>query len=259
MGPTPPACFLFSYQPILLRQTLAQLIQLHVEILLRMNHLVDIRCDQFAFYDTAGFAGISLDQLAHGKVAETAGQNAVVMRRRTAALNVTKHGYARLNPITLRNAPSDVLALAHAFRYDNDTVSLAVFEIFGHSLRYLIQIIRHLRNKNRFGSARQTCIQGNITAMSAHDLYNRGTLVRAHRVAKLIDGVYNDANRRIEPDRKVGKRNVVIDRTQRPHRLDAELAQLVCPLVRAVAADDHQTVDAVLTEIFRTQSAGLPV
>jgi hypothetical protein len=156
----------------LLRQALAQLIQLHVEILLRMDHLVDIRCDQLAFDDAAGFAGISLNQLTHGKVAEAAGQNAVIMSRSTAALNVTKHGNSRLNPITLRNAASDVLPLADAFGYDNDTVPLAVLEIFGHPLRYLIQIIRHLRNQNRFGSARQSCIQGNITAMSAHDLYD---------------------------------------------------------------------------------------
>ncbi|MMZ67575.1 hypothetical protein D1872_301710 [compost metagenome] len=72
-----------------------------------------------------------------------------------------------------------------------------------------------------------------------------------HRVPQLIHRIHHNADSRVETDRVVRKRNIVIDRPRQAHCLDTQLAQLLGALVGSVPADHDQAVDAAVPQNLR--------
>ncbi|MNR47462.1 hypothetical protein D3C85_1665650 [compost metagenome] len=88
-------------------------------------------------------------------------------------MNVSKHRNTRIDGrITLFQGCSHILAFAYSFRNDNDTVSLTMIKVRLHPVSNLIQIVGYFRHENGLGSRSQTCMQGDISAVTSHNLYH---------------------------------------------------------------------------------------
>ncbi|MNO25935.1 hypothetical protein D3C76_157800 [compost metagenome] len=144
-----------------------------------------------------------------------------------------------------------VLAAAHAFGYDHDTVAFTFFKILLHAVRYFVQVKRYLWYKDRFRAGSQPGMQCDVAAMTAHHFHNRSPFMGGHRVTQLVHRIHHDAHRRIETDGVIRKGDVIVDGPWQPHRFDTELAQLLSPLIRTVAADNDQTIDPVFAQNLR--------
>ena len=65
------------------------------------------------------------------------------------------------------------------------------------------------------------------------------------RVAHLIDCFHGRVYRCIKADRIIRACNIKINRSRKPNRIDSMTGQRLCAAVRAVAADDNDTVDVI--------------
>ena len=74
-----------------------------------------------------------------------------------------------------------------------------------------------------------------------------------HGVARLVDGVHAGVDRRVKADGVVRVGQVVVDGSRQADDVDAALAlHQVRPAVGAVAAADHQALDAVRAQVLVT-------
>ncbi len=106
-------------------QAKCQIVQIHVEGLLRIYDFIDIGYSQLSADDAAAFAGIAFHKHAHRKVSQLTCKNPVIMRRVAAALNMTQNGNARIYIAALPYSLADLFSGAGTLCNDNNTVPLA--------------------------------------------------------------------------------------------------------------------------------------
>ena len=133
-----------------------------------------------------------------------------------------------------------------AFRIDDDMMPLAVPAVVDDVVdQPLLIVIIFFRNQNILRTICNTAPQCDIAGVAAHDLNDRAPLMGRGRVAHLVDGFHCCVHGRVKTNGIIRARNVEINRSRKPNRIDSMTGQCLRTAVRAVAADDNDTVDVI--------------
>ena len=117
-----------------------------------------------------------------------------------------------------------------------------------HPLNYiLLNIELDLRNQNCGSAYGNAGVQRQITGTTPHHLNHHAAVVALGRIANTIHHLHNGVHTGIIPNGIVTASNIVIDRSGQTHTGNTSLGQITGPTERTVAADDHDTLNAVLT------------
>ena len=225
-------------------------------------------------------------------MADQGAHPAVIGAGRAAALNVAENGHAGIFAQPFFQNPTDVVAadaiagpIGGAFGHHHDTVAAtrrpAMAQQFAHAV---FPALRRgiFGNQHVVGAAGDGAGQRQIAAMPAHDLDHETALVAGGRAGQRIDGFDDAVQGGIGADGHVGADHVVVDGAHQPgdhqRRVSLgggfidfpglnQLRQQFRPLLTkqigagqaAVAADDHQPIDATLEQIASGASATLPL
>ena len=176
--------------------------------------------------------------------------HAVAERRRAAALDMAQNGGASVDAGAGLDLVGDLLRVADALGDDDDKVALAgalglndLVEDVALHIKFL------LRQQHSHSTGGDGDVQGDIACVAAHDLDDAATVVALGGVAQLIDHLERGVHRRIIADGVVGAGNIVVDGAGQADHRDAAVCQLTGAAVGAVAADDHQRIDAQLAAL----------
>ena len=168
----------------------------------------------------------------------------VTQRRRTAALNVTENGGAGLDTGAVLNIMRDLLRTAYALCYDNDKVLFTgILLLVDTGDNVALKVIFDLGNDNSGSADSDTCLESDIAAMTAHDLYNRAAIMALGGVTDLIYHFNRCIHRGIKTDGVIGTGDIVIDSTGKRYAGDPLFSERSRAAERTVAADNDQTLD----------------
>ena len=121
-------------------------------------------------------------------------------------------------------------------------------------------------------TARNRSHEGQVPAVTTHDLDDEGALVRSRRAGELVNSVQDAMQRSVRTDRHVRAHHVIIDRTDqadndqgrvsvgkllRDNALGDQLGDMLRPLASelvrtrqgTIAADDDEVVDTMLKQV----------
>src|SRR5664279_299321 len=193
-------------------------------------------------------AGLPRREALDRRRAEARREESVEGARRAAALHVPKLRDAQVEaeallvvPEVLREHPRVV---ARPLGHDNDRVFFAALARGVELLREVLGARLHLGNDDRLGSSRDSRHEREVPAVAAHDLDEERPLVGGGRDLQAVDRFERDVEGRVDADRDVRARQVVVDRGGDAHNREPGLRERVCPHLRAAAADDDEAVDA---------------
>ena len=110
---------------------------------------------------------------------------------------------------------------------------------------------RNFGDQNDVRAARDASSQRDPATIAAHHFDHHHAVMRGRRGVNLVDGVSNGVQRRVEAEREFGGRQIVVDRLGHAHNLHALLKQLMADLLRAVAANGDDRVDAQLVRSWQ--------
>ena len=110
--------------------------------------------------------------------------------------------------------------------------------------------IRDFRNNDYIRAGRNSRVQRQPACLMPHDLHNEHTRMRERGRMDGIDDRCRDIDRGLEAKRHLRPPQVIIDRLGQRHHMNAMLGQQIRGLVRAVAAQNHQTVEFGLLNGF---------
>ena len=99
-----------------------------------------------------------------------------------------------------------------------------------------------LRNDDHVGAARQATDHRHPAGVPAHHFNDHDAVMGRSGGVQSIEGLHHDANRGIEADAELGRREVVVDRLRHPNDRIAGIAHRGRNRQRVVAADRHQTI-----------------
>jgi hypothetical protein len=200
------------------------------------------------------------------RAAKSRCQHPVERRRRASTLDVPEHGRADLvadalaklvgepdadatesreavrpDPLGDRGAADRMSALGHDDDAERPPPIAAVVDGLGHPL----DPERYLRDQDDVASAGQAGLQRDPAGVSTHHLDDHHPVMGLRRRAEAIDRVGRGSDGRVEPERQVGRRQIVVDRLRHADHRDAELLETQADPHRAVAADHDERVDLV--------------
>ena len=176
------------------------------------------------------------------------GEDTVYGRRRPAALDMPQDRDAG---VVLRELLLDTFgqcrgaARLGVFGHDDDRRVLALAEAVVDEFGQLVDLGVHFGDDSRFGTRGDGAVQRQVTRRMSHHLDEEEALVARCRIAQFVDRLHDRVQRRVVADRRVRTPEVVVDRPGKPY--DGHVVLLrenPCACQRAVAADDHQRVDA---------------
>src|SRR5258708_3164636 len=98
-------------------------------------------------------------------------------------------------------------------------------------------------------AARDARHEREVPALATHDLEQERAPVRGGRDAQPVDGLERDVERRVDADRDLRSREIVVYRRRDAHDRQAHHRERERAGLAAVAADDQQAVDAVRREV----------
>ena len=195
---------------------------------------------------------LALVDQADGAVAHGGGVDAVPQGGRAAALDVAQNGGAGVDAGAGLDLVGDLLGMADALGDDDDEVVLA--GLFGH-LDAVEDVALHIElvlgQQHGHGARGDGHVQGDVAGVAAHDLHHAAPVVALGGVAQLVDHLHGGVHGGVVADGVVGAGDVVVDGAGQADHRDAAVGQLAGAAVGAVAADDHQRVDAQLTALGR--------
>ena len=111
-------------------------------------------------------------------------------------------------------------------------------------VRHLVEIDRPLRDQDHVRAAGDSAVNGDPPGVPAHHLDDHHAVVRLGSRVQTVDRLGADRHRRVEPERVVGAREVVVDRLRDADHRRLELG--VEPggdAERVLAADRNQCVE----------------
>ena len=115
-----------------------------------------------------------------------------------------------------------------------------------------IHVPVHFGHDHHFRTGGHSRLHGDVTRVAAHDLHHGGAVVAAAGGSNGAHGLHTYIDGGIIAQRGLGIAQVVVDGAGNTHAGDAQLAQVHGAVEAAVAADDHQRIDANLAQIVGT-------
>jgi hypothetical protein len=186
-----------------------------------------------------------------GLLAEAALQ--LVSERRADALEALVAELVDLAVAVVHGALGGVRALGHA----HDCELLPACEAFLDHRDQVGRVEGPLGQADAVGAGRHAGLQGDPAGVPAHDLDDHHALVGLGRGLEAVHRLRGDAHRRVEAERTVRRRDVVVDRLRDADDRQAGVRQHPRRRQRALAADRDQRVDAELTGHVLRVLAGL--
>ncbi len=110
----------------------------------------------------------------------------------------------------------------------------------------LLVVIVFLRKKNILCAVGDAAPKCNIACISSHNLNNAAALMRGGCIANLVDGLHGGIDGRVKADCIFCAGNIQINGSWKSDGIDSLPGQGKCSAVRAVAADNNQSVNAML-------------
>ena len=104
-------------------------------------------------------------------------------------------------------------------------------------LQERLLVVRFFRNERHIGSSRKTGSESHPPGVSTHDLEDDGAVVAAGGVAQSFESVHGHRRGRMESERPVGARDVVVHRFRDPDDVSASTVQLAGGRERIVPSD----------------------
>ena len=194
-----------------------------------------------------------------GRFAQARGQDAVQGRGRAAPLDVAQDRHAR---VVLRELLLHALGQAHGaaragvLGHEHDRRVLALAEAVVDEFAQLIDLGLHFGDDGRFAARGDGAVEGQVARRVAHHLNEEEPFVARSRVAQLVHRLHDGVERRVVADGGVGAAQVVVDGAGQPHDRHVVFAgEDRGARERAVAADDHQGVDAGGRHVFVGRAA----
>jgi len=134
----------------------------------------------------------------------------------------------------------------HAFGQDHDGEMFADFFPLGDMFANMLDGEGNFRNEDDMGAAGDAGFKSDPAAVAAHDLNHHHAMMRCGRGVNLVDGIGDGVQRGIESECDLGGGEIVIDGLGHADNLHSLLKKFVPNLLRAVAADGDDGVNAQL-------------
>ena len=256
-------------------QRVNHVVQREVELALLLERLDDRQVVHTAILDADDLIADAVAQQVDGEVAGLEGEPAVVGGRRAATLGVAEHGRARLalalvfeqqgelfgaDRVVLVDALRAVLdevaapvgglhGVPRAFGDDDGCARVAHVDQAGEAVGGLLNRPRHLRHEADFRAGTGGGLQGDIAAVTAHDLHHARTVVGTAGCADGADIVDAGVDGGVIAQRHLGIGEVVVNRAGDAHAGDAQFAQPHRAVIGTVTADDDDALDAHLADV----------
>src|SRR5271163_2766640 len=186
-------------------------------------------------------------------------QDAVKGRGRAATLNVPEHAdshfLARANADGIPNQIADRTCAAvllqfgrqlHALSHYHDGEVLAGFFALGDVTADVFDGERDLRDEDDVSAAGDSGLESDPAAVAAHHLNHHHTMVRLCGGVNLVESVGDGVQRGVKSESNLGRGKIVIDGLGNADDLQSLLKKVVADLLRTVAADGDDGVDAQL-------------
>ncbi len=116
------------------------------------------------------------------------------------------------------------------------------------AVAHLVDVERLLGHEDDVGAAGDPRVRRDPTGVAAHHLDDHHPVVALGRRVQPVDGVGGDLHRGVEPEREVGRREVVVDGLRHADELHAVGAELGGDAEGVLAADRDQRVDPLAFE-----------
>ena len=225
-----------------------------------------------------------LDKLFDSFVTVRGAHIAVVGAGRSAALDVSENRDTAFEIETsfdhlLHLCAGDgfALAVARALGNDDDVVAASgLLAVFEKRAEFILPALlrRTFGNEDPGGASGDCAHQSEIAAVASHDFHDENALMAVRGAAERVDGVGDAVQSGVRADGHIGVRHIVVDGADEPDdpeigadgafsfsdavrrdeflaELFPELTEFICTGETAVAADDDETADSAVIEIFR--------
>ena len=232
------------------------------------RHLLDLAVD-----DAHHVAVLVLEDEVGGLRAQAGGKHAVVRAGAAAALHVARHGDADLDAGLLGDLLGDlvgdggVLVIALLFLevllgkggvllgdgalgHGEDGEALALLGAVLDGFDDPVDVVGDLGDEDDVRAAGDARVQRQPADLVAHDLDDEDTVVRGGGGVDVVDSFGGDVHGALEAEGHVGAVDVVVDGLGQVDDVEALFAQEVGRLLRAVAAEDDQTVQTQLVVVL---------
>src|SRR5580700_176423 len=196
------------------------------------------------------------DQVDGGH-AKAGRQDAVEGRGRASALNVSQHA----DPHFFAGAVADGIAdqgadgagaavllqfrrELHAFSHHDDGEVLSGFFALGNVAANVLDGERDLRNEDDVSATGDTGLERDPAAVTAHHLNHHHPMMGLGRGMNLVDGIGDGVQRSVKSKSNLSGGEIVVDGLGHADDLHSLLSKLVADLLRSVAANGDDSVDA---------------
>ena len=164
---------------------------------------------------------------------------------------MAQYGYTDIHLGLVLNVLADIYTAAYALGYNNQGIAAAILVRLNQVLAYLIQIELTLRNQYNLGTAGNACQGSQPATAAAHNLYYSNAAVSRSSITELVDSIDNGVGSSIAADGVVSTPYIIINGTRQAYdRHTSLVAELGSTTETAVAADDNQTLNAVLFHVL---------
>jgi hypothetical protein len=116
-----------------------------------------------------------------------------------------------------------LLGEGHALGDGDEAPLLAVVGAFGEDVCYLVEVGLDLGDEGDVGGGGEAGAPGDPTGVPPHHLHDHYPLVALGGRPELVYGVRGDGDRRVEPERRIRRREVVVYGLRAPDDLHAEV------------------------------------
>ena len=193
---------------------------------------------------------LALLQQADSVIAHRGSVHAVTQGGRTAALDMAQNRRTGIDAGAGLDLVGDLLRMADALCHDDDEVTLAGTLSLGDLIQDVVLHVEFLlRQQDRHCARSDGNIQSDVTRVAAHDLNDAAAVVALRSITQLVDHLQCGVHGGVITDGVIGAGNIIVDRTGQTDHRDAAVCKLTSTTVRAVAADDDQSIDSKLTAL----------
>ena len=161
-------------------------------------------------------------------------------------------------PVSYTHLPSNVAGAAHPLGHHHDEVALAHALGVADAVEQVLLGVKGLfGDQDDAGPAGDAGVQGDVPGPAAHHLDHAAALVGVGSVPQFVDHLHGGIHGGIIADGVLAAGDVVVDGAGDADAGDPYVGEVLRAAERAVAADDHQAVDAVLlAHLFALHDAG---
>ena len=188
--------------------------------------------DQFVVLDADHHVALPLHDRLNGHGSHARGQDAILCRGRSAALDMSQDRDARvvLRELFFTRSASPMAPPCGIFGHDDDRRVLALAETLADEFGQLVDFRVHFGDDGRFGTGGDRTVEGQVSGRVSHYLDEEEPFVARRRIAQFVDGLHDRVERRVVTDRGVRTAQVVVDRTGQPHDgMSCSCAKILAP------------------------------